>query len=640
MPKILAVADDLTGALDTGVQFAKRGAGVLVMMTGNARLCAFDAYRSGMRASCDDGNNEKRTSVCPDYIFGKTKTNVCTENPKTNHTDQADDKPNMTGDCAFFTRDGIKAYDVLVIDAETRRLPPAQAAERIYALTRAALRNGYAYFYKKTDSALRGNIGAEISAMVTAAADFDAEAAAGAYAGTEAEAAAQDAEATTSADARTKAEAAAPDVEAATGADARTESDAAVGAFLGAKIEIAAAPDMVAVAAFAPAYPDSGRITAGGIHYINGTPLADSVFASDPYEPVKHSEVARILAEQTDMRVVSIPTDVYRNAGNGIVPINRRGGEIVSNVNTEDNNQICNRRGGDNVSGDICADRNSAWRQTGFGSGTKDTNTDDDTDGGGPYRIHAGGAIEIYDAESNDDLAMLGRYLKSRGRLRLLAGCAGFAAALPELYGIGRSAGSPPPRHTPTNAQGSRGVLLVSGSVNPITLKQLERAENEGFYVIKLMPEQKLGLERTAAVDEIIATAAARLRANGRVAVAAAVSPADAEATNECARLRGIPPADLRGLISKNIGQFAAGILKRYAAGALAAFGGDTLYEILNQTGISAISPIRELSPGIVESGVISGQYAFRLITKSGGLGGDGAIAEIISYLNEEALII
>jgi D-threonate/D-erythronate kinase len=54
---------------------------------------------------------------------------------------------------------------VLVFDTETRHLPPADAARKVGDLARAAALAGSRGIYKKTDSTLRGPIGAELKAL-------------------------------------------------------------------------------------------------------------------------------------------------------------------------------------------------------------------------------------------------------------------------------------------------------------------------------------------------------------------------------------------------------------------------------------------------------------------------------------------
>lgn len=104
MVKLLIIADDFTGALDTGIQFQKRGIATQVF----------------------------------------TKTDI--------------------------TRSEIKPdTEVLVIDSETRPLPSKTAYEIVYRITAFARETGIGIVFKKTDSALRGNVGSELNAVVDAA---------------------------------------------------------------------------------------------------------------------------------------------------------------------------------------------------------------------------------------------------------------------------------------------------------------------------------------------------------------------------------------------------------------------------------------------------------------------------------------
>ena len=103
MIKLLVIADDLTGALDTGVQFARQGISTRVTMDQN-----------------------------PDF----------------------NDQP--------------ANLEVLVVDTQSRHLPPREAASRVEKVVASANKFGIEAFYKKTDSTLRGNIGAEMEAALEA----------------------------------------------------------------------------------------------------------------------------------------------------------------------------------------------------------------------------------------------------------------------------------------------------------------------------------------------------------------------------------------------------------------------------------------------------------------------------------------
>lgn len=104
MVRLLLIADDFTGALDTGIQFAEYGAGTKLLMQ-----------------APEDGK-----------LFQDEET------------------------------------EVLILDAETRHLSSEEAYRKISALVRRAKDEGVQYIYKKTDSALRGNIGSELKAVLEA----------------------------------------------------------------------------------------------------------------------------------------------------------------------------------------------------------------------------------------------------------------------------------------------------------------------------------------------------------------------------------------------------------------------------------------------------------------------------------------
>lgn len=55
-----------------------------------------------------------------------------------------------------------------------------------------------------------------------------------------------------------------------------------------------------------PAFPDAGRTTVGGLHLVDGVPLAESFAAQDPLDPVRSSRVAAVLDQPAD----EIPLDV------------------------------------------------------------------------------------------------------------------------------------------------------------------------------------------------------------------------------------------------------------------------------------------------------------------------------------------
>lgn len=123
-----------------------------------------------------------------------------------------------------FDRATAEPGRVCVVNSESRHLPAKDAADVVRRLAETGVQGGFTHFYKKTDSTLRGNIGAELEALLRA-----------------------------------------------TGAR---------------------------YLPFVPASPGLGRTTEGGVHYVHGTPLHLTSYASDPLNPIRTSDVRDLLSAQ------------------------------------------------------------------------------------------------------------------------------------------------------------------------------------------------------------------------------------------------------------------------------------------------------------------------------------------------------
>ena len=406
MVKLLVIADDFTGALDTGVQFAASGA-------------------------------ETRVVTNIEYDFSRTGREV----------------------------------QVLVLVAETRHVKWEEAYRMVYGIAKRACESGIPYLYKKTDSALRGNIGSELKAVLDAAGKRSLH--------------------------------------------------------------------------FLPAFPRMNRVTRNGIHYIDGSPVHESVFGKDPFEPVTCSYIP----------------DMMR----GEVPVT-----VVESMD--------------------------GWeRQNG---------------------------VMVYDASTDEELMSIGSFLKEKGELGLTAGCAGFAAVLPKLLGLSGKRCERIPL--------DKKFLVACGSVNPITVRQLDYAERAGMKRIRLTPEQKLekdyleSEEGKRALEEWTKTALEE-----DYCIFDTNDLPGCRAACEYAGSHGLSLGELRVRIADTLGRVVEHLVRAGVKSTMLLTGGDTLMGFMRHIGCDEIVPVCEMAPGTVLSQVDIDGRTYSIISKSGGFGEEKLIAEL-----------
>lgn len=226
------------------------------------------------------------------------------------------------------------------------------------------------------------------------------------------------------------------------------------------------------------------------------------------------------------------------------------------------------------------------------------------------------GRIAVFDAETDEDILRAGQAIKAAGKLRALAGCAGFAEALPELIDFTRRE---------TAFEKARGpALLACGSLHPASVAQTEYAiECCGYAQIALDARLLLGAEE---LDATAARAAGRLSKAENVALRARGGRAAIDEARDLAPKLGIPPEAVPGTIARNTGRLIAAIAERAQLGTLVVFGGDTLLGAAKALGATAIRPRKELLPGVVLARFESARAPFDLVTKAGGFGDRDAV--------------
>lgn len=235
--------------------------------------------------------------------------------------------------------------------------------------------------------------------------------------------------------------------------------------------------------------------------------------------------------------------------------------------------------------------------------------------------------VAVFDAVTDDDMERIAKKLEASGMLSMIAGCAGFAEQLPRLLGIDADG------HGEMDVV--EGLIVASGSINQVTIEQIDYACRQGFQTVTLKPEEKLAdnildLPHTQNLLEEIESI---YRKEGRIIIEATNSREMLEITDHFAKQQGLTVEEARQRIACNMGRLISSLAERRIKGTFIIFGGDTLKAIMDTLGCDGIIPLWEIDNGIVFSKVIIGPKRINIISKSGGFGGVDALIKIESFL-------
>ncbi len=225
--------------------------------------------------------------------------------------------------------------------------------------------------------------------------------------------------------------------------------------------------------------------------------------------------------------------------------------------------------------------------------------------------------IGIFDAETNEDMLAIAKHLQGKNQLNILAGCAGFASVLPQIFGIKEISKKLPNINMP--------LLIVCGSINPITKKQIEFGEQIGFKRIIMEHNQLLSADYLNTKEGIdwIKDMNSLMKQEEVIMLETGISRprhTTANASNkENERLQ--LSKGLMGLVGK--------ILRDNQLDIIMIIGGDTLMEFFKQNNCSEIELICEIEPGNVLSKIKLNDRNMYLISKSGGFGNENQLQSL-----------
>lgn len=236
--------------------------------------------------------------------------------------------------------------------------------------------------------------------------------------------------------------------------------------------------------------------------------------------------------------------------------------------------------------------------------------------------------ILVFDAQTSNDLIIQGQRVINELKIKVLAGCAGFAEFLPILLKLNTR----PKQALP---QLAKKFLVICGSVHPITLAQLDYASQAGFTRIKLSPEQKLSqiyLNENKAL-ELFNNLKSNIANNKYCIIESNDEKQNPTATATYAKEHQLSNNDVRERIASTMGFITKQILDQNIAITLLLTGGDTLLKCLKFASVNKLEPICELEKGVVLASFTYLKHKIYVITKSGGFGSKELLVKLAKFL-------
>ena len=250
---------------------------------------------------------------------------------------------------------------------------------------------------------------------------------------------------------------------------------------------------------------------------------------------------------------------------------------------------------------------------------------------GEEYDPRALTGIAVFDADSQAALRGAAAGLAAHGAPRVMAGCAGLGGVLKELLSLSGDR-RPAPKTAP-------GMLVLCGSVNPITRAQLSAADECGYAHVHLSPEEKLeeGYFLTAQGGGKIGEWQRMLEKNPYLIIDANDDDPENAPTAAYAARHRLSVDQLRVRISGALGDILSRLMEKESSlpGSLLITGGDTLLACMKRVGVSEMEPLGELSAGVVYSRFEKDGVARFVISKSGGFGSRDLFRELMEQTEQ-----
>lgn len=231
----------------------------------------------------------------------------------------------------------------------------------------------------------------------------------------------------------------------------------------------------------------------------------------------------------------------------------------------------------------------------------------------GHYERGLGKEIGIFDASSEEQIKKITEDLVKQKCMGVMAGCAGFASVLGNFLKLETKR-----KEIPVIADR---LIIICGSVNQITKRQIEYAEKRGMKRITMAPDQQFtpGYLQSEAGKSWLYNLKRNCEAGITCVIETGIS--DVDKVTEYREQNHIHLEEARVIISKTLGSVLKHLLEMGVEATFMIIGGDTLAGFITEMNCGEITIYRELGQGTVLSSIKTKGKEQWIISKSGGFG-------------------
>lgn len=223
--------------------------------------------------------------------------------------------------------------------------------------------------------------------------------------------------------------------------------------------------------------------------------------------------------------------------------------------------------------------------------------------------------ILVADAVTDADLRSVAQGFLAVDPEGLPAGSAGLAAELPEPLGLASQ----------------RPVLIISGSPNPVSVRQtLDAQRATGAKLIEVDGRTALlnGESRERSVTALLDELRQLSPLKTPVILATTLGENVAE-THQKGRGQGLSSGEVASRVAETLAKVAAKALEAAEFSGVVLLGGVTSFEVLKALGAKAIAVQGEVAAGIPIGRLLGGRWdGLHVVTKAGGFGSPTVVAE------------